>query len=163
MTKGILLVTMIYLAAIADSVFAPLLAVGEVMPDFLAIAALILTFVVRGTGGILIAAAVGGLADLNLPGRCGVGVATFGLVAFVICTTRLKTVRRPLARAALTFPAVATMSLCIALLRGLLKELDWSPGGYLLVGVGAGFYTALVGLPFYCLVDRFAHRQAHTF
>lgn len=163
MTKGILLVTMVYLAAVADSVFAPLLAVGGVMPDFLALAAMLLAFVVRGSGGILIAAAVGGLADLNPPGRCGAGVAAFGLVTFVICTSRLRTLRRPLAQAALTFPAVAMMSLCTAILRGLLREAEWSPASYLVVGIGAGLYTALVGLPFYCLFDRLGHRQAHTF
>lgn len=163
MTRGILLVTMVYLAAVADGVVAPLLAVDGVRPDFLALAAVLLTFVARGTRGIVMAAAIGAMADLNLPGRCGIGVAAFGLIAFVICATRLRSVRRPLARTGLTFAAVALMSLCVALLRGLLKELEWSPAGFLVASAGAALYTALLALPFYFLVDRFALRQSRVF
>jgi rod shape-determining protein MreD len=163
MTRGILLVTTIYLAAVADSVVAPLLVVGGVRPDFLALAAMLLTFLVRGDVGILIAAGVGGVADVSSPGRCGVAMAAFGLVAFVLFVARSRTWRRPLARAVVTFPAVAAISLFITILRGLLNELDWSPGDYIVAGLGAGLYTALLGFPIYYLLDRFARRQAGGF
>jgi rod shape-determining protein MreD len=160
MTRGIWIVATIYLAAVVDTVVAPLLAIRGVAPDFLALAAMLTTFVVRGPAGIVVAAVAGGVADLNSPGRYGVGMAAFGMAAFAIDTARTKALRRPLAQAAVTFAAVAVISLGTAVVRGLLRELAWSPAAYVAGAVGAGLYTAVAALPCVCLLDRFAPRRA---
>jgi rod shape-determining protein MreD len=163
MTRGIWIVTTIYLAAVADTVVAPLLAVHGVTPDFLALTATLLTFVVRGPAGMIMAAMAGGVADLSSPGRYGPGMAAFGTVAFVIDATRFKALRRPSAQLAVTFAAVAAMSLGVAVVRGLLRELEWSPASYLAGAVGTGLYTTVAALPCLFFLDRFEQRQVGAF
>jgi rod shape-determining protein MreD len=163
MTKGLFVVTMVYVAGVFDSVIAPSLTIYGVSPDFLALAATVATFLLRGPGRFVVAGVAGVIAEVNAPGRMGVGMAVYAIIAFSLCLLLRRTRRPPLVNAAITLVAVAAMSLGVAIVRSLLKELDWSPAGFAMASVAVGFYTALISVPCYYVVEVFVRRHADAF
>lgn len=163
MTKGFLVVTMVYVAGVLDSVIAPSLAVYGVSPDFLALAATLATFLICGPGRFVLAGMAGAIADVNAPGRLGIGMAVFAVVAFALCRVMRRARRPPFVKSAITFVAAAAMSLGVAVVRSFLKELDWSLASFAIASVAAGFYTALISVPCYYVVEFFARRHADAF
>ncbi len=145
-----------YLAAVLDTALAPAWSIGPVSPDLLALTALSWTLASGKSRAFLGAAALGLLADLNAPGRLGVGMACFALVACALQCARPQLARWPFwIKAAALAPAAALQAFAIGLIRKLLGELDLGmlsmTGRCLAVGV----YTAAFALPLLMVCDWF--------
>jgi rod shape-determining protein MreD len=141
----------LYGVALADSAFAPLLRVGGVEPDFLALMACVVVFR-GGAKGFLAAGVVGLASDLLGPGRIGIDMAVYLVVGFALShAAPWRRIEHPLSHTLLAWLAVSMLALGIGTCRWLLGEvaLSWTAvaGHSLLVGA----YSAALGLPLFML------------
>jgi rod shape-determining protein MreD len=85
----LLLLPIVYAAAVLETSLTDAIRVGYVTPDLLALVAVIWILVTTGRRTFLVAGAIGLAADLISPGRLGAGMASFLLVGYGL--TRLRT------------------------------------------------------------------------
>ena len=163
MAKWIFILAGVYLAAVLNSVVAPLVELRGVSPDFLALAAALGALSAGGSCGLFAAGLAGVLADLNAPGRLGLSVAIFVLASVAVSALRQLTLRRPLTQTLATWPAVTGILLSMAIARSALGESTWSIMASVSGSLAAGFYSALIGLPCYWLLDRFSRLRAAAY
>jgi rod shape-determining protein MreD len=160
MAKWTLILLSVYLAAVLNNVVAPLIAVREVTPDFLALLVVVSAVCARDSYGITAAGLAGALADINAPGRLGPGMAIFVVSSAVLSATRRFTHRRPLIQSLATWLAVSATLAAVALARSLFGESTWSLPSFVSGGLAAGLYTALVSLPCYWIFARLDRLRA---
>ena len=145
----IMLVPIVYVAAVAQTSLVDLLQVGRVAPDLLALAAILwLLATPASPWGPLAAGAVGLLEDLISPGNVGLGAAAFLLAAYVVVRVRSRLRLEELPWRVLTvWLAVTLIEVLLAAGKWLFGELAMDPGTLVVRAVGVGVYTAGVSLP----------------
>jgi rod shape-determining protein MreD len=161
-----LLLATLYLAAVVQTSLADALSVGHVMPDLLALVAVLWLLVTPGRRAFLVAGLIGLVVDLISPGRLGIAAASFLLVGYGV--TRLRT-KLDLDHLAWQVPIVwmATTALAAILaLGGWLAGQTAVPLPALLVrALGVGVYTTGVSLPLLMIIgwirEPFRRNAAH--
>ncbi len=148
----LLLIPLVYLAAVVDTAAAEVLRVGNVTPDLVALAAMVWVLLVRSRWAFLTAGAVALLGDLIAPGRVGVGAAWMLLVGFGLGWFVEQARRRRLADglpARLLFTAAALTAWClgVGLTSVLLGAAAQPLPAPLLQAFGAAAYTTAAALP----------------
>ena len=149
----LLLLPIVYVAAVADTSLAERIQVGHVAPDLLALTAVVWLLVAAGPRGFLVAGAIGLWGDLVSPGCLGPGTACFLLVGYGIARLRQRLPLDQLAvQVAVVFVAVGLLAAGMGLGRWLLGELPVELPTLLLRSLGVGLYTAGVSLPLLMLI-----------
>ena len=146
--RYLLLVPVIYVAAVLQTSLAGVLGVGHVGPDLMALGAVIWLLTDNRPGAFLAAGAIGLGADLVAPGRPGLGMACFLLVGYAVVWLRTRVPANHLVgRATIVLIAVSAISLGMGAAGWFLGEP--SPGLWEVVirSVGVGIFTAGVSIP----------------
>lgn len=161
---GILLST--YVAAVAETALAPVLAVYQIAPSLLAIVAV--AWVVSAAASpwsVAQVASIGLVFDLNVGGHVGVGLASYALLAFAAQRVR-PTMRRlgPIEQAFLCAPLMVALLMLIAVGNALFGHAVAPLPVLLLRASAAGVYSAAMSLPVWMILDwvRDAHRFRDT-
>jgi rod shape-determining protein MreD len=149
----LLLIPIVYLAAVAETSRVDVIRVGEATPDLLVLAAVVWALTAKGRRAFLVAGLVTLVGDLIAPGRLGLGMFWMLPVGYAI--TRLRA-RVRLDHVALQAPAallaVTVWAAAVGLSARLLGEitLPWPT----IVGraAGVGLYTAGVSVPVLMLI-----------
>ena len=145
---ALLLLPIVYVAAVADTSLAGRIQVGQVAPDLLALTAVVWLLLAAGPRGFLVAGAIGLFADLVSPGRVGLGMICFLLAGYAITRLRQRlALDHVLAQVVVVFGAVTGLAAGIGAGRWLLGETAVDPATLLLRSLGVGLYTAGVSLP----------------
>jgi rod shape-determining protein MreD len=158
MFKGLFILSGIYLAGVFDSVVSPAIEIRGVSPDLLALAAAMGSLLLRDPRGLVVAGLAGAIADVNSPGRMGVGMAVFAVASVLLSMARRPAWRRPLRQSLLCLPAVAGMTLVVAAVRGLLSASACSAAKLATLSLVAGLYSSAVALPLFCIAGFVANR-----
>ncbi|NQU24801.1 MAG: hypothetical protein HQ567_26255 [Candidatus Nealsonbacteria bacterium] len=144
----VLLIPILYLAAVAETALGDVMRVGDATPDLIALVAVVWLLIAAGPRAFLVAGAVALLGDLIAPGRLGVGMAWMLLVGYGVTwlRTRLKSdhlvAQVPVACAALIAWAVG-----VAITGRLLGDVALPLSTLLTRAAATGLYTAAVALP----------------
>jgi rod shape-determining protein MreD len=150
---GILVTT--YVAAVAETTLAPVLAIHQVTPSFLALVAIIwLVAAAPSPWRIVEVAALGLVFDFNSGSHAGVGMASFSLLAFLVMHVR-PTLRRlgPLEQTLACLPLVAALMMIVALANRMFGQAVPPLPLILVRAFGCGAYTAAIGLPAWMILD----------
>ena len=148
MKRGLLLLPLLYAAAVIQTSLGDLMRVGRAEPDLLALAAVAWLLAAAGPRAFLVAGAIGLLEDLLAPGRVGLAAACFLTVGYGL--TRLRA-SLPLYHLVLQLPvmllSLTVLALAQTLGRWLAGETAADLGPLAVQALGVGLYTSGVGLP----------------
>ncbi len=151
--RFLLLLPILYLTAVLQTSLADVLSVGHVMPDLLALLAVIWVLVTPGRRAFLVAGIIGLVADLISPGRPGLATASFLLVGHGLTGLRAKL---GLDRVAWQLPAVwlstTVLGLSLAVGTWVLGQTSAPLITVLVRALGVGAYTAGVSLPLLMII-----------
>lgn len=146
--RWMLLLPILYAAAVLETALADVIRVGHVTPDLLAMIAMIWVLSGGGPRRFLTAGAIGLVADLIAPGRPGLALAGFLLAGYLVTRLRARfPLDHPVGQVATLWLAVTLLTSGLAMGRWLLGETPIAPGVLLCRAVGVGVYTAGVSLP----------------
>lgn len=159
MFKCLFILCGIYLAGVFDSIVSPAIEIRGVSPDLLALAATMGALLLRESRGLVVAGLAGAIADVNAPGRMGVVMAVFALASLLLSTGRRLAWRRPFMQSLFCVPAVAGMTLVLAIVRGLLGASTCCVAKLAALSLGAGLYTSAIALPMFCVAGFIASRH----
>lgn|GEM_PF-485881 len=149
----LLLLPIVYLAAVVQTSLADVIQVGRVAPDLLAMVAVIWVVQVGGPRAFLVAGAIGLVEDLLSPGCIGPGMAGFLLVGYGVNWLRRRLSLDHLVLEVLTVGgAVTVLVFGLSLAQWLLGEASLAWGILLERALGVGIYTAGVSLPAWMIV-----------
>ncbi len=145
----ILLMPVLYAAAVLQTSLVDLLEVGRVAPDLVALAAVMwLLTAAPGPKTLLVAGAIGFLEDLVSPGCTGPGMICFLLVGYAVVRVRSRFALDQVAwQVSVVWLAVTALALGLAVARWLLGELSLGLRAAAVGACGVGVYTAGVSLP----------------
>jgi rod shape-determining protein MreD len=149
----LLLLPIVYVAAVLETSLADAIRVGYVTPDLLAMVAVIWILVTRGRWTFLLAGAIGLAADLIAPGRLGMGTASFLLVGYGL--TRLRTkleLDHLLWQVPLVGVATTVLAAGQAIGSWLLDETAVPLAALLARALGVGVYTAGLAVPLWMVI-----------
>jgi hypothetical protein len=149
----LLLLPIVYAAAVLDTLLGNVLHIGSVAPDLLAMTAVVWILVAAGPRAFCVAGMIALVGDLIAPGQLGIGTAWMLLIGYGLCRLRgyFVTGNLPL-RVLAVWVAVTLWAIGVGLSGYLLS-------GYLLGQVatpvttvlcraaGVGVYTAALSLP----------------
>jgi len=146
----LVLLLLVYAAAVADTTLADRLRLGTVVPDFTAMIAVFWLLVIAKRGSFLGAGVVGLVQDLLAPGRIGLGMASLLVIGYLAARLRARLAcEHPLWLAAITAPAVTAIVLATALGHWALGEASLPVHELAARAVGIGGYTAGLSLPLF--------------
>jgi len=144
----LLLLPILYVAAVLETSLPDAIAVGRVAPDFLALLAAVWVLVTPGRRTFLTAGVIGLAADLLAPGRVGLGMACFLVVGYALTRLREKFRLDHVVWQVLTVcVAVTVLEAGLATGRWLLGETPVARSTLFARAVGVGIYTTGVSLP----------------
>jgi rod shape-determining protein MreD len=144
----ILLIPIVYAAAVAETSLADAMVVRHAAPDLLGLVAIVWLLTAGGPRGFLVAGAIGLFGDLIAPGRLGLGMTCFLLVGYTIASLRQRVPGEHLAWQVTIVCAGSTLLALGLALGGRLAGPSATPLGELLLRAPAvGLYTAGVSLP----------------
>jgi len=146
--RSLLLVPIVYVAAVLQTSAVDLLAVGRVTPDLLAMTAIVWLISVPGPRALLVAGAIVLVGDLIAPGRPGVGMAWMLPIGYAITRLRrhVKT-DHMVVQLIVLWAAVTLWASAVGITFRLTGRIV-SPWPTLLANTaGTGIYTAGVSLP----------------
>lgn len=152
--RWVLLVPILYVAAVVQTALGDVLRVGRVEPDLLALTAVIWLLVARAPRSFLVAGGIGLLEDLLAADRLGVSLACFLLVGYAIArlSTRFRLDHLVL-RVGTVLAAVSLIACGQTLGCWLLAQPSASLPTLLVRALGVGLYTAGVSLPVLMVLD----------
>jgi len=143
-----LLTLAVYLAAVAETSLADLIAVGHVVPDLLTTVAMIWLLTASGSRIFLAAGGIGLAGDLIGPGRVGVGLAGLLLIGYAVARLRARFPLENLPARVLTIWAgVTILAVGQAFARWVLGEVAVGLPTAVTRALGVGAYTVGVSLP----------------
>lgn len=146
--RFLILLPLLYAAAIVETSLADVIRVGHVTPDLLALVAIIWLLLVPGPRAFLAAGAIGLASDLIAPGRVGLAAACFLLVGYAVTRTRAKSRAEHLVwQVVMVWVAVTALAVALATGKWLLGEAPVALSILLPRALGVGMYTAGLSLP----------------
>ncbi len=144
----LLLLPIVYFAAVVETSLVDVMRIGQVAPDLLALTAMVWLLAATGPRAFLAAGAIALAGDLIAPGRLGVGMGWMLLLGYGL--TRLRA-RVKLDHLLVQVPAVLVTVTLWAVAVGLTGRLlgDVSVPWSMLLShaAGVGLYTAALSLP----------------
>jgi len=144
----LLFLPLAYLAAVLDTTLGSVWSVGTIAPDALEVLAFAWVVVERRRFGLLVAGAVGLLADLLASGRVGPGMSSFFLAALLLSALQRRwQPRHPLVQAGLIAPVAALSTLATRGVSELPSVATMELAGRTSHALGVGLYTAAVAVP----------------
>ncbi len=156
---GYLIIALIaYLAVAIQTTLIDAMAIGRFVPQLPAMVAAAVVLVQRGNTSLAIAAAIGLMEDALWPGRLGVAMGWYLLLAWALLggCERLD-LRRPGRRIAVTGVFAGLLVLCSGATRWLLGEPTVGLVEIGLLALGIGIYTTATALPFWILLGWGEH------
>ena len=143
-----LLLALFYAALLADTVAAPIMAVGDVAPDWTALVLVVWLLRTRSNWAPLIAAGVGALVDLAAAGRVGPGIAAFALAGYLVPRLAAKLPSRQVLVEVVAV-ALGTFGIGFVLcsIAFIAAEVPQGPAAAMLELVGTATYTGAVAVP----------------
>jgi len=146
--RYLLLLPIVYIAAVLDTSLVDLIGVGRVAPDLLAMVAIIWLMLVPSSRAFLVAGSIVLVGDLIAPGRPGVGMAWMLAVGYAITRLRQHTKMDHLAVQVIVLWAAVTLWASAVGFTGRLTGHVASPWPTLFSHTaGVGIYTAGLSLP----------------
>lgn len=159
----LLLIPLIYLAAVAETSLADALRLEAIAPDLLALTAALWLVVARGHYAFLGAGCVGLAADLLVPGRIGIGAAAWLLIGYVLMRPRWRLAFEHVAGQMLIVALAVTLwAAVVGLARWLIGDAAVPPSTIALRAIGTGIYTAAVGVPILLVIGWFFDPATRT-
>jgi len=162
----LLLIPIVYAAAMLDTALGDVVRIGAIAPDLLAMTAVMWILLAGGPRAFLVAGAIALLADLIAPGPLGIGAAWMLLVGYPLCRLRKNVKIDNLAvRVAVVCVAVTLWATGVGLTGYLFSDIDTRPMTVVLRAGGVGIYTAAVSVPLFMVAGwigesrLFARRQ----
>jgi rod shape-determining protein MreD len=150
----LILLPAIYVAAAFDTAFVPALAIGRIVPDFLALVAVAWLCTSHGPKAFIWAAVIGLISDLLSPGRLGIGMACYALVGYAFVSLKPKLgLRDPLSRMAAAAVAIGLLTLGVSVFRGTADKTSLPWIMLLVTSAGVGIYSACIGLPMFMVLN----------
>ena len=150
--RFILMLPLLYAAAVAETSLADLFQVGCVAPDFLALTAMLWLLAIARPGTFLAAGAIGLLEDLISPGCAGLGLAGFLVVGYLVARLRARFgLEHFLWHAAVTWAAVTVLAVGMAVARWLAGEVSLPLLTLMERAAGVGLYTGAVSVPVFMI------------
>ena len=151
--RFLILLLIVYAAAVVQTSLSAVWQVGHVAPDLLALVAVVWLLRAAGPESFLVAGGVGLAADLIGPGSLGVSLASFLLVGYAVARLRRKSAPQRLPWQVMAVcAAVTVLAACRAMGHWLLGEVSLSPPAILSRAAGVGLYTAGVSLPLWMII-----------
>jgi rod shape-determining protein MreD len=151
--RTLLLLPLVYVAAVLQTSLADVVRVGRVEPDLLAVLAVGWLLVFPGPRSFLAAGLAGLAADLISPGRIGVAAFCFLLVGYGVMRLRARLpIRHLVWQVAVVGVAVSLIAAGSAMGRWLLGETTAAPSVLLVRSLSVGVYSAGVSLPLLMVV-----------
>ena len=142
------LIAVVYLTAVAQTTLVDVLEIGSVVPDMLALTAVVWMLLVPSPRAFLVAGLVVLIGDAIAPGRIGLGAAWMLLVGYGVVRWPSRQMTEHLAgQVALVWAAVSLWALGTAASGCLLGQVDVPWLTALARALGVGVYTAAVALP----------------
>ena len=146
--RYLLILPLLYLAAVLQTSLGDLVAIGRISPDLLALTAVICLLVVSNQRAFLMAGMIGLFCDLISPGRLGLGMACFLLAGYAVSRLRSKIASDHLVvQVAMLLAAIALLESGLATGQWLLGETQVPLTSALLCALGVAFYTTGVSVP----------------
>lgn len=143
-----LLLALFYAAILADTVASPLLAMGDVRPDWTALVLVVWLLDTRSNWAPLIAAGLGALVDLAAAGRVGPGIIAFALMGQLVPLLRAKLPsRHVMAEAAAVALGTFGIGLVLSAAAAIAGQLPRTLGAAFLNLTGTAIYTGAVAVP----------------
>jgi hypothetical protein len=153
MMRWLLVPPAVYLAAVVQTTFHRLLAIGPVAPDWLSAVAVVWLLWGRRPHDFLVAGAIGLVGDALSPGRPGFGAVTLLCCGFAIVQLRPFGIgNRLFSQVMLTAPVAALVSLATLAGAWLVGDSPLKPVPWLWHAGGVGLYTALAMLPLWMVL-----------
>lgn len=144
----LLLIPIVYAAAVVDTSLGEVVQIGRVAPDMLALVAMVWLLVAGRPREFLVAGAVGLFGDLISPGRVGLGMACYLAVGYAVVRLRGRALLEPLlGQIAVVWLSVTAIAASMALGHWLLGEAPGPLPALLARSCGVGAYTAAVAIP----------------
>jgi rod shape-determining protein MreD len=149
----LLILPIVYAAALLETSLADVVRVGHVTPDLFALVAVVWLLLVPAERSFLVAGAIGLAADLIAPGRVGLGLACFLLVGYGVARLRARCeLEHLVGRLAVVFAAATLLAAGLAAGRWLMGETSLPLSTMATRALGVGLYTAGVSLPVWMLI-----------
>lgn len=146
--RTLLLLPLVYVAAVLETSLADVVRVGWVEPDLLAVLAVVWLLVFPGPRSFLAAGLVGLAADLISPGRIGLAAICFLLVGYGVMRLRARLPIRHLVLQVLVVGAAVTLIAAgMSVGSWLLGEVAAAPSVLVARSLSVGVYSAGVSLP----------------
>jgi len=144
----LLLVVIVYLAAVVETSLDDVMRVGSVTPDLLALVAVVYVLATRSPRSFLVAGGMALAGDLIAPGRPGVGAAWMLVVGYAVGRLRHHVrLNHFAAQVPVVGLAVACWAAGVAVTARLLGDLPLAWSAIAVRAAGVGLYTAGVALP----------------
>ena len=153
MIRLVVLSSLVYVAAVAETSLIDAAAIAGVSPDLLALVAIAWLLVVVEPRAFLVAGAVALLGDLIAPGRLGVGTAWMLVVGYAVGRLQSRLRWKHLAAQLLTvWVAVTVWAAGVAVTSRLIDDLTLPWSTIPMRAAAVGLYTAAFGLPILMVV-----------
>lgn len=151
--RAILLIPLVYLAAVMETSLVDRMRIGNITPDLLALVAVIWLLTSTGSRAFLVAGAVMMVGDLISPGRVGIGMAWMLLVGYGLNRLRLRIALNHLVlQVPAVFVSVTAWAAGVGVSERLLGDASLPMAEVVARAFGVGFYTAGVALPVLMIV-----------
>ena len=158
----LLLIPIVYLAAVAETTLADVLRIGAISPDLLALTAAVWLVIARRPYAFLMAGGIGLVADLLTPGRIGIGAAVWLLVGYTLLRPRWRWVfEHVLGQVSAVALAVSVWAATAGFARWLVGDAALGLSTILARAVGTGLYTAAISLPILLVASWIGDPLAH--
>ncbi len=161
----LLLLPIVYAAAVLDTLLGDALRIGSVAPDLLAMTAVVWMLVAAGPRSFCVAGMIALVGDLIAPGQLGIGTAWMLLIGYGLCRLRgyFVTGNLPL-RVLAVWVAVTLWAMGVGLSGCLLGQVATPVTTVLCCAAGVGVYTAALSLPLLMVIgwireSRFVRQQ----
>jgi len=146
--RFLVLIPIVYAAAVLETSLVDVLRIGNVTPDLLALTAIVWLLFANGPRAFLAAGAIALVGDPIAPGRLGVGMGWMLLVGYGVSQLRARVKCDHLVgQLTVTWAAVTIWATGVGLTGRLLGEVAMPASTILARAVGVGCYTAGVALP----------------
>ncbi len=149
----ILLLPLIYLAAVLEIFLAPHWQIAGITPDLLALVAFTFIAISQSRSSIFIIALIGLASDLNSSGPLGLGLAAFALVAYSLASLQARLqLDHFFGRLTLVWLGITAASVIQAIVARAAGQTAIPIQALITRALVAGFYTSALAVPMLLLI-----------